>query len=100
MRWQYKISLFLLVLSQITFFIFALYHTETRIGLPNFIDETPTIGYSWIWYHPEHWLISFIICLVSLIVFISGLLLDLREANWSLSNFIRIEVLETKEKEN
>ena len=54
MRWQYKVSLFLLVLSQVVFFGLAAYHTDDQIYYPDGnLEATPTRGYSWIWYHPE-----------------------------------------------
>lgn len=95
MRWQYKISLFLMVLSWTMFLLIAAYNTETTINHPQ-VDNTEarTIGYSWIWYHPEQWLISLIISLVSVTVFVYGFLVDLKKSRWSISDFIRIEIVE------
>jgi hypothetical protein len=100
MRWQYKVSLFLLVLSQVVFFALAAYNIETRVDYPRVgPEESRTVGYSWIWYHPEQWSISLVISLTSLVVCVNGLLVDLKESGWSLSNFLNIEFEETEEKE-
>ena len=84
-----------MVLSWTMFLVIAAYNTETRINHPQ-VDNTEarTIGYSWIWYHPEQWLISLIISLVSVTVFVYGLLVDLKKSRWSISDFIRIEIVE------
>ena len=98
MRWQYKVSLFLMVLSQFVFFALAAYNTESRVDYPKVgAEESRKVGYSWIWYHPEQWLISLVISLISLVACVDGLLVDLKESGWSLSNFIKIEEVETEE---
>jgi hypothetical protein len=73
MKWQFKIALFLLILSQVIFFVFAAYNIERK---ENTIEENQTLGYSWIWYHPEQWLISLVISFISLLFFIHGLIFN------------------------
>ena len=97
MRWQYKVSLFLMVLSQTVFLGLAAYHTDNRVYYPN--DDplaTPSVGYSWIWYHPEQWVISLTLNIAAVAVFISGIIKEKRP-DWKLSNFIKIEIVETKQ---
>ena len=81
MKWQYKVSLFFLVLSQLVFFIFAAYHTDNLIYFPEDSSvEMPTRGYSWIWYHPEHWFISLILALIAIAFFLYAAVLDLKKS--------------------
>ena len=85
MRWQYKISLFLLVLSQTVFFVLAAYHTDNQLYYPNGnLDATPTRGYSWIWYHPDQWHISLILVVIGLGFFVFGAILDIKDIEWIL----------------
>ena len=95
MRWQYKISLFLMILSWFVFLTIAAYNIETRFNYPK-VDgtEARVVGYSWIWYHPEQWLISLIISLISISLFGYGFLVDLKKSKWSISDFIKIEIIE------
>ena len=65
MLWWYKVSLFFIVLTQMLFFGLVAYHTSM-------------IGYSWIWYHPEHWIICLLLSIVALGAFIRGAIEDLR----------------------
>ena len=95
MRWQYKVSLFLMVLSQTVFLGLAAYHTDNRLYYPN--DDplaTPSAGYSWIWYHPEQWIISLTLNIAAVATFMYGII---KEKNWKLSDFIKIEIVETEE---
>jgi hypothetical protein len=71
MKWPFKIAIFFLILSQVIFFLFAAYNIETKSST---IEENQTLGYSWIWYHPEQWLISLVISIISLLFFIYGLI--------------------------
>ena len=81
MRWQYKVCLFLLVLSQVVFFGLAAYHTDDQIYYPDGnLEATPTRGYSWIWYHPEHWLISLFLVLAAVVFFVFGLGVEIRKS--------------------
>ena len=101
MRWQYKIALFLMILSQVVFFVFVAYNTESKVNYPQVgAEERRTIGYSWIWYHPEQWLISLLLSFGSLLVCIYGLLVDLKKSGLSLSHLVKIEVVDSKEEKN
>lgn len=73
MKWQFKIALFLLIFSQVIFFVFAAYNIETKGST---VENNETLGYSWIWYHPEQWLISLLISLISFLFFIHGLIFN------------------------
>jgi len=64
MKWQYKVSLFFTLLSQFVFFILASFHTSYG-------------GYSWIWYHFEHWSISLILSIMALSFFLLGIREDI-----------------------
>ena len=98
MRWQYKASLLLMVLSQTVFLGFAAYHIDTRGDVSEYlgISPAPTVGYSWIWHHPEHWIISLVLNLAGMVVFASGIIKE-KGPDWKLSNFIKIEIVETEE---
>lgn len=51
MMWQYKVSLFLMLLSQTVFLGLVAYQTDTRRYYLNDDPEaTPTVGYSLLWY--------------------------------------------------
>jgi len=77
MKWQYKVSLLFLILSQTVFLTLAAYHTDNEFYYPGGQPDTePTIGYSWIWYHLEHWIISWVLVIVSLTFCMHGLLTD------------------------
>lgn len=83
MKWQYKVSLFLLFLSQVSFFGLAAYYTDSQLYYPDDnLDLTPSRGYSWIWYHPESWLICLVLVIAGLGFFVFGLVLDFKEAGW------------------
>ena len=74
MKWQYKASFFLLLLSQTVFFALAVYHTDNELYYPGGLpDAKPSVGYSWIWYHLEHWIISLVFALIALALFMYGL---------------------------
>ena len=98
MRWQYLLSLFLLSLASSVFFTLVMFHTDTVAYYPGG-DATsqPTIGYSWIWYHFEHWGISLVLNLLALGFFLYGWFLDFRESGWKLSNHIKVEIIEDEE---
>ena len=83
MRWQYKVSLFLLVLSQVVFFGLTAYHTDDQLYYPddNFEAE-PSRGYSWVWYHPEQWLISLVLVVGGVVFFVFAAVLDLKKVRW------------------
>lgn len=98
MRWQYLVGLFLVFLASFVFFVLVLFHTDNVAYYPSGdFDAKPTIGYSWIWYHFEHWGICLVLTYSSLVFFLHGLILDLRESGWKLSNYIKIEIVEDEE---
>jgi len=98
MRWQYSLSLFFLIFSSTLFFGLAIFHTDTKAYYQGGnIENSPTIGYSWIWYHFEHWGTCLGLNLVATGMFFYGLILDIRESNWKLSNYIKIEITENEE---
>jgi hypothetical protein len=74
MRWYFKISFLLLLISQILLFGLALYHTDSE-------------GVSWIFYHKEHWIWVLIIVVIAFIVFIIGVffdvIADLQKEEWT-----------------
>ena len=81
MKWQYKVSLLFLILSQTVFLTLAAYHTDNEPYYPGGQPDTkPTIGYSWIWYHLEHWIISWVLVLISLTFCVHGLLTDFMQS--------------------
>ena len=66
----------------------VLYHPEDNM------QNSPTIGYSWIRYHFEQRGIYVILNFVALGLFIYGGLDDLRKSKWKLSDHVKIEVIE------
>ena len=80
MRWHARaVSLFLLVLSQTVFLGLAAYYTDTRVYYPDGDpNASPTMGYSWIWYHFENWIISLTLSLAAVAVFIFGIMKEKR----------------------
>jgi len=77
MKWQYKASFFLLLLSQTVFLALAVYHTDNTLYYQDELpDAKPTVGYSWIWYHLEHWIISLVFALIALVLFVYGLVTE------------------------
>ena len=81
MMWQYKVSLFLLMLSLIVFLGLAAYYTDNQIYYPDGnLEATPTRGFSWIWYHPEAWLISLGLDVAALTFFVYGVAVEIRES--------------------
>jgi hypothetical protein len=62
----YKISLFLFILSQLSFFLMAFYQTDAN-------------GVSWIFYHPEEWIISLYLSVLASASFLAGAAQDLAE---------------------
>jgi hypothetical protein len=80
MKWPYKVCLLLLALSQIVFFSLAAYHTDDQIYRPEANDQSKsTRGYSWIWYHPEQWLISLALVVAAIVFFVFAAGLDIKE---------------------
>jgi hypothetical protein len=90
-KWQYKLSLFLMILSWTIFLIVALYNTSPILGS----DTDSYAGYSWIWYHQDQWIISLVLNIVALALFIVGLLSDIK-SGWTISKFIKIEISESE----
>ena len=90
-KWQYKLSLFLMIMSWIVFLIVAYYNTAPLVG--SNLDSYA--GYSWIWYHQDQWIISLVLNLVALGLFMFGLLSEIK-SGWSLSKFIKIEIDESE----
>ena len=98
MRWQFKVSLLFLVLSQLVFFGLAAYHMDSRVYYPDGDPyASPSMGYSWIWYHFENWIISLTLSLAAVAVFIWGIIAEIRRLGWKLSDFIKIEIVEEEE---
>jgi len=60
----YKISLFLFILSQLSFFLLTFYQTDAN-------------GVSWIFYHSEDWIISLYLSVFALASFLAGAAQDL-----------------------
>jgi hypothetical protein len=78
MKWQYKLSLLLLLVSQTSFLVLAAYHTDTKFySSSNRTGTSPSLSYSWIWYHLEHWIISLVFALGALFMFIHGIVSEL-----------------------
>ena len=96
MKWQYKASLFLLLFSQTLFFLFVFLQLDSNVYGSSNPDVMPTVGYSWIWYHKEYWMICFVLNIFALLTFIHGWL---EENNWKLSSLIEIEVNKEEEDE-
>ena len=81
MKWYYKASFFLLLLSQTFFLALAAYHTDNELYYPDGnLNVTPTVGYSWIWYHLDQWIISLFLGGLSLIVVVFGLMTEWNES--------------------
>ena len=81
MRWQYKVSLFLLVLSQVVFFGLVAYNTDDQLYYPDGnLDVAPSRGYSWIWYHPEQWLTSLVLAVAAVSFFVFGAGVEIRKS--------------------
>ena len=96
MRWQFMLSLLFLLLSQVVFLGLAAYYTEIRNVYPGGdITVSPSVGYSWIWYHLESWIISLVLSIVALAMFVWGMIAEIRQSGWKLSNQTKI-----KEEEN
>lgn len=70
MRWEYKVSLFLLLLSQVIFLGLAAYHTQGLLSGEG--------TYSWIWYHPEHWFFSLSLSVIALLLFVYAAITDIK----------------------
>jgi hypothetical protein len=77
MKWEYKVSLFLLLLSQIVFLGLAAYHTEVGL-ISGTRAVSPTAGYSWIWYHMEQWIISLFLSVLALVFFVYGVITEIK----------------------
>ena len=74
MKWQYKISLLLLLVSQVLFFGLSLYRPDS--------EET-----SWIFSYQEPWIWVFVIVGVALGMFVFGVISevveDLNKGEWT-----------------
>ena len=71
----------MLVLSQAIFFGLAAYHTDDQLYYPEGnINAIPVRGYSWIWYHPEHWMISLVLVSLGIVLFTFGTIKDIQRA--------------------
>lgn len=98
MRWQFKVSLFLSVLAWTMFLGFAAYNTDNSLRYPSGdLEVTPIVGYSWIWYHPEQWMISLFLNLFAVVMFIYGVVAGIKQSGWNFSDFIKIEIIEETE---
>lgn len=97
MKWTYKISMFLLLLSQTIFFLLAIYHTDSTLYYPGGdLEKIPTVGFSWIWYHLESWMICVVLNLIAIIVFFYGSLEE--KMNWKSSDLAKIEIEEDEQR--
>ncbi len=77
----------------------AAYYTDNQLYYPDDnVEATPTVGYSWIWYHYEQWIISLILVLIGVGFFIFGVIKEKRPG-WKLSDFIKIEIIETDDED-
>ena len=95
MRWQYTVSLFLVLLSLNVFFGLAAYHIESVSSYPIVgPEERRTVGYTWIWYHPDQWVFSFVFSLGGLLFFAYGVLVDVRESRSRLAGPVNAEIIE------
>ena len=91
MMWQYKVSLFLLLLGWTAFLgVAAVSYTEGQAYFPG--DKIDSI-----WLHPEQWSISLVFSLVAAVFGGFGLVVDIRKSGWKLSDFIRIEIIDDDE---
>jgi len=100
MKWQYWSSIFLMMLSSVLFFSLAAIHMDDALYYPEGnMENSPSRGYSWIWYHFEHWGICLGLNIAALGLFIYGGLDGLRKSDWKLSDHIKIEVVEDEEPE-
>ena len=90
MRWQYKVCLFLLLVSWTVFLVWAAIDT----GSQAYKHESSLIVYSGIWYHFEHWSISLVLSFVAAVFGLFGLGAEFRESGWKLSDYIKIEIIE------
>ena len=88
MKWQYKVSLLLLLVSQTSFLALAAYHTDKNIYYPSDSPGVPpSLGYSWIWYHLDHWIFSLVVALAAVVIFIHGLVTELRQSRGKRPTF-------------
>ena len=94
MRWQHKVCLLLLLVSWTVFLGFAAYHTSSQSYRLEGEIEWNISSYSWIWYHPEHWLISLVMSFVAALFGLFGLLVDIGESGWRLSDVIQIKIID------
>lgn len=83
MRWQFKVCLFMLLMGWIIFLGLAAYDID--------------MGYSWIWYRFDYWSVSLVISLVGVFFGLFGLVVDIKESGWKLSDYIRIEIVEMED---
>jgi hypothetical protein len=98
MRWQFKVSLLFLVVSQVVFFVLAAYHMDRVVYYPEGdLGASPSVGYSWIWYHSESWMISLVLIVAALAAFVWGMIAEIRQTGWKLSDYIKIEIVEEEE---
>lgn len=93
MRWQYKVCLFLLLVSWTVFLVLAAIDT----GSQAYKHESSLIVYSGIWYHFEHWSISLVLSFVAAVFGLFGLGAEFRESGWKLSDLITIEIVDYDE---
>ena len=93
MRWQYKVCLFLLLVSWTVFLILAAINTNPQANK----TESYMIVYSRIWYYFEHWSISLVMSFVATVFGLFGLGVDIRESDWKLSDLITIEIVDYEE---
>ena len=97
MRWQYKVCLFLLLVSWTVFLVLAAYYIDNQAYHPGGKIESSLIFYSGIWYHFEHWSISLVLSFIAAVFGGFGLVVDIRKSGWKLSDIIRIEIIDDYE---
>ena len=93
MRWQYKVCLFLLLISWTIFLGLAAFYVDNQSHHPGGTIGSSLFGYSGIWYRFEGWSISLILSSVAVVVGLFGLGLDIKDSGWKLSDFIKIEIV-------
>ena len=91
MMWQYKVSLFLLLLGWTAFLGGAAF------SYPGGQAYFPGEKIDSILLHPEQWSISLVFSLVAAVFGVLGLGAEFRESGWKLSDLITIEIVDYDE---
>jgi hypothetical protein len=97
MRWQFKVSLFLLLMSWSVFLVLAAYDTIIPVYYPVENVESSMIGFLGVWLFFEHWSISLGLSLAATVLLVFGLGLDIKVSGWKLTDFIKIEIIDDED---